>query len=84
MGLDDDIFQGLQNRETVTVVGGPKAGVGSVSGPLLFPEDPNARQQVVFYYLPFAVVRSNLKQLSYLGFSKIFRKTSLKDVAIET
>lgn len=41
MGLDDDVFQGMQKKDARTTVGGPPVG-----GPLLFPEDPNARQQV--------------------------------------
>lgn len=41
MGLDDDVFQGMQKKDALTTVGGPPVG-----GPLLFPEDPNARQQV--------------------------------------
>lgn len=40
MGLDDDVFQGMQKKDARTTVGGPPVG-----GPLLFPEDPNARQQ---------------------------------------
>ncbi|VDN05387.1 unnamed protein product [Thelazia callipaeda] len=42
MGLDDDVFQGLQKKDARTTVGGPPVG-----GPLLFPEDPNARQQTM-------------------------------------
>ncbi|KAK6102782.1 WD domain G-beta repeat family protein [Brugia pahangi] len=42
MGLDDDVFQGMQKKEARTTVGGPPVG-----GPLLFPEDPNARQQTL-------------------------------------
>ncbi|CAG9530980.1 unnamed protein product [Cercopithifilaria johnstoni] len=42
MGLDDDVFQGMQKKDARTTVGGPPVG-----GPLLFPEDPNARQQTM-------------------------------------
>ncbi|KAM3719956.1 pre-mRNA 3' end processing protein [Dirofilaria immitis] len=42
MGLDDDVFQGMQKKDARTTVGGPPVG-----GPLLFPEDPNARQQTI-------------------------------------
>ncbi|VDN27222.1 unnamed protein product [Gongylonema pulchrum] len=40
MGLNDDVFLGIQRKDARTTVGGPPVG-----GPLLFPEDPNTRQQ---------------------------------------
>lgn len=47
MGLDDTVFEGMQNKEAKMTVGGPPIG-----GPLLFPEDPNTRQQVRSLLLP--------------------------------
>lgn len=46
MGLDDDIYEGMQKRESHGSGPGASANAGSLSGPLLFPDDPNARQQV--------------------------------------
>ncbi|VDM37941.1 unnamed protein product, partial [Toxocara canis] len=43
MGLDDDIYQGMQKRESHT--SGASTNSGPLAGPLLFPDDPNARQQ---------------------------------------
>uniref|UniRef100_F1KTF6 WD repeat-containing protein 33 n=1 Tax=Ascaris suum TaxID=6253 RepID=F1KTF6_ASCSU len=45
MGLDDDIYEGMQKRESHGSGPGASANAGSLSGPLLFPDDPNARQQ---------------------------------------
>ena len=84
MGLDDDVFQELQNKETQQFVGGPAPGSGPLGGPLLMPEDPNARQQVGsiyvyvlkiigFFLLPALSLLSNVFLLPFsFVFSRLF------------
>ncbi|MFH4978078.1 hypothetical protein AB6A40_004787 [Gnathostoma spinigerum] len=46
MGLDDDMYQQIQqNRESHPPSNATSSNSGHLGGPLLFPEDPNTRQQ---------------------------------------